>query len=114
VIGQPAAAASKQLVSCIAGDMKAIEYVKPILNFIGRATIIVGEHVARGKSLVSPTSPTRALFTRSSATMWIFTDALNSVQNQAVCEHDVVRKYPGLLGGIRFGRRYRLSRGQAP
>jgi len=51
VIGQSAAAAAKQLVSVIAGDPEAIEYVKPILNFIGRETIVVGGDVSQGKSL---------------------------------------------------------------
>jgi len=50
VIGQPAAAAAKQLISVIAGDPEAIECVKPILNFIGRETIVVGDDVSQGKS----------------------------------------------------------------
>jgi 3-hydroxyisobutyrate dehydrogenase len=53
VIGQPAAAAAKQLVSVIAGNPEAIEYVKPILKFIGRETIVVGSDVSQGKSLVT-------------------------------------------------------------
>lgn len=48
VIGQPAAAASKQLVSVIAGHSEAIQYIKPILDFIGRATIIVSDDVSQG------------------------------------------------------------------
>ena len=52
VIGQPAAAAAKQLVSVIAGNPEAIEYVKPILNYIGRETIVVGSDVSQGKYLV--------------------------------------------------------------
>jgi len=50
VIGQPAAAVAKQLVSVIAGNLEAIEYVKPILHFIGRDTIVVGNDVSQGKS----------------------------------------------------------------
>jgi 3-hydroxyisobutyrate dehydrogenase-like beta-hydroxyacid dehydrogenase len=52
VIGQPAAAAAKQLVSVIAGNSEAIEYVKPILNFIGREIVVVSSDVSQGESLV--------------------------------------------------------------
>ena len=52
IVGQPAAAASRQSVSCIAGDLGAIEYVKPILDTIGRATIVVGDEVSQGESPV--------------------------------------------------------------
>ena len=52
IIGRPAAAASWQLVSCIAGDLGAIEYVKPILDLIGRSIIVVGDEVSQGESPV--------------------------------------------------------------
>lgn len=41
------------MVNIIAGKMDAIAYVKPILESIGRATIVVGEDVSQGKSAFS-------------------------------------------------------------
>jgi len=86
VIGQPAAAAAKQLVSVIAGNLEAIEYIKPILNFIGRETIVVGDDVAQGESSVA------------------FMSSCVSSEDEAVVEYDAIWEYAGILGGIRFGR----------
>jgi len=36
------------MVNTVAGDMDAIAYLKPILESIGRATIVVGEDVSQG------------------------------------------------------------------
>jgi len=72
IIGQPAAAASGQLVSCIAGDLGAIEYVKPILGTIGRATIVVGKDVSQGKS------------------KHVTCDRQDSLEDEATCEYDAL------------------------
>jgi hypothetical protein len=61
--------------------------VKPILDSIGRATIVLGEDITQGTYHTSA-------------------QADNSLPNEAVHQYDVVREYPGLFGGIRFGGRY--------
>jgi len=95
VIGQPAAAAAKQLVSVIAGDLEAIEYINPILDFIGRGTIVVGDDVAQGKSSMA------------------FVSSRVSFEDEAVCEYDAIWEYAGILGGVRSGRSDWLPTGQA-
>ena len=95
VIGQPAAAAAKQIVSVIAGNLEVIEYIKPILNFIGRETIVVGEDVAQGKSSME------------------FVNSRVSFEDEAVREHDAIWEHAGILGGIRSGRSNWLPTEQA-
>lgn len=49
VFGQPPAAVSKSLLCIVAGDKDAREWVKPIFEGIGRATIDFGDDVKKGK-----------------------------------------------------------------
>jgi len=95
VIGQPAAAAAKQLVSVIAGNLEAVEYIKPILDFIGRETIVVGDDVAQGESSMA------------------FVSSRVSFEDEAVCEYDAIWEHAGILGGIRPGRSNWLPTEQA-
>jgi 3-hydroxyisobutyrate dehydrogenase-like beta-hydroxyacid dehydrogenase len=48
-MGQPAAAAARSMVCIVAGDAESVAYVKPILDSLGRATIVVGEDATQGK-----------------------------------------------------------------
>lgn len=49
VFGQPPAVVAKTMVCTVAGDPTAIKVVKPILDSLGRATIVIGEDVTQGE-----------------------------------------------------------------
>ena len=54
VFGQPPAAKAKALVCVSAGDTKGREIVKPILEYIGKKVVDVGDDNAKGMSLLAP------------------------------------------------------------
>ena len=54
IFGQPEAVANRTMVSTLAGDTSAVKTVKPIIDWLGQATLVMDQAGSRSAQPVGP------------------------------------------------------------